>query len=129
MKINRPLIIVVVLIISGFFIWKQTSTPNLKTDTQNNVVQTDELTTIKLSSLQNGDYTPKTVKVKLGTKVRIEADPNTLTGSMGRLIIDGYELSKDITPESNVLEFIADKPGQFRMHCANNMGNGTLIVK
>jgi heme/copper-type cytochrome/quinol oxidase subunit 2 len=129
MKINKPLIIVVVLIISGFIIWKQTSPVDLKTDTQNNVVQTDELTTIKLSSLQNGDYTPKTVKVKLGTKVRIEADSNTLTGSMGRLIIDGYELSKDITPESNVLEFIADKPGQFRMHCANNMGNGTLIVK
>jgi heme/copper-type cytochrome/quinol oxidase subunit 2 len=129
MKINKPIVIVVVLIISGFLIWKQTKSPNLKTDTQNNVVQTDELTTIKLSSLQNGDYTPKTVKVKLGTKVRIEADSNTLTGSMGRLIIDGYELSKDITPESNVLEFIADKPGQFRMHCANNMGNGTLIVK
>lgn len=130
MKINRIFIaILLVVAISGVAIWLKTNPDRSNAINTDNITQSEGLTTVKLSSLQNGDYTPKNIKVKLGTKVKIEADANTLTGPMGRLIIDGYDLSKDITPDSNVLEFVADKSGQFRMHCANNMGNGILTVE
>lgn len=120
MKINKIVVAIIsMIVVSGIVFW-------INKDT--NLVQSDELTTVKLSVLQNGDYTPKSIKVKLGTKVRIEADANTLVGPMGKLIIDGYDLSKEISPSSNVLEFVADKSGKFRIHCENNMGNGTLIV-
>lgn len=130
MKINKTVIIVLTLVvISGVFLLIRKSIGGNNSQSNQNIIQTDGIATIKLSSLQNGNYVPKVVEVKLGTKVRIEADTATITGSMGEIIIDGYDVSKEIKPGDNILEFVADKPGQFRMHCANNMGNGTLIVK
>lgn len=88
-----------------------------------------DVAVIKLSSLPNGNYTTQKFEVKQGTKVRIEGDPTTLTGSMSKVIVDGYEVSKDILEGDNILEFIADKSGKFRIHCANGMGNAILTVK
>lgn len=85
--------------------------------------------TFKLSVSPEYVYTPQLMKVKAGTKVRIEGDPKTLTGSMDTLIIDGYNLSKKIKEGDNVIEFTADKKGEFKVHCANGMGNGKLIVE
>lgn len=117
-KIIAVLILIAILII-GIVIWKSSDT----------VTDSGGVKIVKLTSSTKGDYSPKVIKVKAGTKVRIEADPNTLTGSMGTLIIDELNLSKEITSGDNVLEFIADKKGKYRMHCANGMGNGTLIVE
>ncbi|MFZ3301966.1 MAG: cupredoxin domain-containing protein [Microgenomates group bacterium] len=129
MKINKITIaILLIIIISGVIVLAKNITRISRVSNNDNIIQTDEITIVKLSSLQNGDYSPKDIKVKLGTKVRIEADTNTLQGPMGKLIIDGYDLSKEISPSNNVLEFVADKSGKFRIHCENNMGNGTLIV-
>ena len=61
--------------------------------------------------------------------MRIEGDPESLSGSMDTMIVDGYELSKKVEPGDNILEFIADKTGTYKVHCANGMGNGTLIVE
>lgn len=96
----------------------------------NGVVQQEGNTAvIKLSSLPNGNYTNQKFEVKQGTKVRIEGDPTTLVGSMSQVIVDGYDVSKDIAEGDNVLEFVADKTGKFRIHCANGMGNAFLTVK
>ena len=94
-----------------------------------NVEQVGDVAVIKLSSLPNGNYTTQKFEVKQGTKVRIEGDPTTLVGSMSQVIVDDYNVSKDIAPGDNILEFIADKTGKFRIHCANGMGNGFLIVQ
>lgn len=93
------------------------------------VQQVGDVAVIKLSSLPNGNYTNQKFEVKQGTKVRIEGDPATLVGSMSKVIVDGYEVSKDIAEGDNVLEFVADKSGKFRIHCANGMGNAFLTVK
>ncbi len=93
------------------------------------VQQVGDVAVIKLSSLPNGNYTNQKFEVKQGTKVRIEGDPATLVGSMSKVIVDGYEVSKDISQGDNVLEFVADKSGKFRIHCANGMGNAFLTVK
>lgn len=95
----------------------------------NAVQQVGDVAVIKLSSLPNGNYTNQKFEVKRGTKVRIEGDPTTLVLTMSKVIVDGYEVSKDIAPGDNILEFVADKSGKFRIHCANGMGNAILTVK
>lgn len=129
MKINKVVAVGAFLVILvGFFIVKQLSK---KTDSNDvsKIVQTVGLTTIKLSALPNGTYSPQVIKVKSGTKVRIEGDPKTLSGGMDTVIIDDLNINQKISQENSIVEFTANKTGKFRMRCANNMGNGTLIVE
>lgn len=88
-----------------------------------------EVQTVKLSVDSNYVYSPQVITVKAGTTLRIEADPKTNVGGMDSVIIDDYKVSKKITPQDNVLEFVADTPGTFNIHCANGMGDGKLIVE
>jgi plastocyanin len=74
-------------------------------------------------------YTPAEIRVKQGTKVRIEGDTNTLVGCMSTVNIDGYGISKYIRSGDNVIEFTADTAGTFPIHCNMGMGNGRLIVE
>jgi plastocyanin domain-containing protein len=84
--------------------------------------------TINLGFAGN-QYSPAEIRVKQGTKVRIVADPTTLTGCMTTVNIDGYGISKYIGAGDNVIEFTADKAGTFPIHCNMGMGNGRLIVE
>jgi plastocyanin len=84
--------------------------------------------TFNLGSSGN-QYTPAEIRVKQGTKVRIVADPSTLTGCMTTVNIDGYGISKYIGAGDNIIEFTADKAGTFPIHCNMGMGNGKLIVE
>jgi plastocyanin len=78
----------------------------------------------------NGNqYTPAEIRVKQGTKVRIEGDTNTLVGCMSTVNIDGYGISKYIRAGDNVIEFTADTAGTFPIHCYMGMGNGRLVVE
>lgn len=129
MKINKVVIASATLImVIGFFTVTQTNKKTGSND-QSKIVQTAGLTTIKLSALPNGTYSPQTIKVKLGTKVRIEGDLETLSGGMDTVIIDDLNINQKISKENNIVEFTANKIGKFRMRCANNMGNGSLIVE
>jgi plastocyanin len=74
-------------------------------------------------------YTPAEIRVKQGTKLRIEGDPATLTGCMTTVNIEGYGIRKYIRAGDNVIEFTADKTGTFPIHCNMGMGNGRLIVE
>lgn len=121
------IVVIVIAVVAGV-IWYSKSTSSA-TSTSGSVQQVGDTTVIKLSSLPNGNYTTQKFEVKKGNKVRIEGDPTTLVGSMSKVVVDGYEVSKDITVDDNVLEFVADKTGKFRIHCANGMGNGFLTVK
>jgi plastocyanin len=73
-------------------------------------------------------YTPSEIRVKQGTKVRIIGDPATLTDCMSNVNIDGYVMKKHIQSGDNVIEFTANTPGSFAIHCNMGMGNGSLIV-
>jgi plastocyanin domain-containing protein len=84
--------------------------------------------TIKLVSTDSGQYVPAVIKVKLGDTVRIEGDTATLVAGMDTVVIDGYKIEKKISTDDYVIEFKADKAGDFKMNCANGMGNGRLIV-
>ncbi len=92
-------------------------------------VAADGTVIVALSSTPTGQYEPAEIKVKQGTKVRIQGDPKTLAGGMDTVIVDGYGVNKKISQGDSVVEFVANKAGEFRMHCANDMGNGKLIVQ
>ncbi|MFZ5535351.1 MAG: hypothetical protein ACOY3M_04365 [Patescibacteria group bacterium] len=121
------IVIVIIAIVAGALGY--TKFNSSATGDGKGVLMAGEVAVIKLSSLPNGNYTNQKFEVKQGTKVRIEGDPSTLVGSMSKVVVDGYELSKDITEVDNVLEFVADKSGKYRIHCANGMGNAFLTVK
>ncbi len=77
-----------------------------------------------------GQYDPAVIRVKQGTTIRIEGDPKTLSGCMAVVNIGGdYRISKLISREDNVIEFIADKTGTFPMYCDMGIGNGKLLVE
>jgi Cupredoxin-like domain len=75
-----------------------------------------------------GQYDPAVIRVKQGTTVRIEGDPQTLSGCMEVVNIDGCEISKRIAPGDNIIEFPADKAGTFPIRCNMGIGNGKLVV-
>ena len=87
-----------------------------------------DVQTFALSS-RSGQYNPAEIRVKQGTKVRIIGDPRTLSGCMEVVNIEGYGISKRITPTDYIIEFTADKPGVFPMYCNMGIGNGKLVVE
>lgn len=84
--------------------------------------------TVRLG-VSNYAYNPSEIRVKQGSTVRIEGDPGTLVGCMTFVTIPAYGISKRITQADNVIEFVAVKPGTFRISCPMGMGNGKLIVE
>ena len=97
--------------------------PGSASATENGTTQTFTL------GVNGYQYTPAEIRVKQGTKVRIEGDTNTLVGCMSTVNIDGYGISKYIQSGDNVIEFTADTTGTFPIHCNMGMGNGKLIVE
>lgn len=123
-KIVAGLALAVSLLMSGWFVF------NNKSETKSSTkVQLNSGESVTLSAAPNGAYTPQEIRVKKGTNVRIEGDLETLVGGMNTVIIDGYNVRKVIAPGDNMVEFVADKNGTFKMYCANGMGNGKLIVE
>ncbi len=128
MKMFKISIVIIVLLLVGIFILGRLGRGKNVND-EKEILQTEGLTTVKLSSSSDGTYSPQIIKVKVGTRIRIEGDPKTLSGGMDTVIVDGYNIKKKISVDSNTFEFVANSKGQYRVHCANNMGNGTLIVE
>lgn len=121
--------ILVIIILLGIGGWFASGKNKAGTKSESNEkTQSNQEESIKLSSAPSGAYIPKEIKVKKGTKVKIEGDLETLVGGMDTVIIDEYNIRKLIAPGDNLVEFVADKFGTFRIYCANGMGNGKLIV-
>ncbi|MEW5955956.1 MAG: cupredoxin domain-containing protein [Candidatus Micrarchaeota archaeon] len=95
------------------------------TPTPTPIVQ--EAKTVRLA-VKGGYYDPRTITVSKGTRLRIEADPNTFRGCMTTILFPDFGVSKRITPSDNVVEFVADKTGSFPFSCPMGMGQGTLVV-
>ncbi len=75
--------------------------------------------------LKSGYYNPREIKVKVGDKIRLFADADTLTGCMHTVIVQNYG---KIVAGGAPLEFIADKPGTYRISCPMGMGGGRLSI-
>lgn len=88
---------------------------------------TGETVTIPIKVV-NGYYEPREIRVKQGTKVRLELDRASFVGCMVVFNIWGYGVQQNIR-NSNVVEFVADKVGTFRTSCSMGMGDGRFIVE
>ncbi len=76
----------------------------------------------------NGLYDPREIRVKEGTKVRIELDRNSFLGCMTSFNIWGLGISASAR-QNNIVEFVADKPGTYKTSCPMGMGDGKFIVE
>ncbi|PIT84558.1 hypothetical protein COU37_02655 [Candidatus Micrarchaeota archaeon CG10_big_fil_rev_8_21_14_0_10_45_29] len=78
-------------------------------------------------SYSGGYYSPRTITVNEGDKVRIEFDQKKFTGCMTTFNI--YNLGiKAYVPNTPFVEFVADKPGEYRTGCNMGMGDGKIVV-
>lgn len=120
-----------IMILSSIFLLVIFAGCTSVTDNNNikKIAPNGETKTVKLSFESGTIYNPSEIRVKAGTKLIIEGDPKTLVDGMDTIIVDGYGVSKKIVEGDNKLEFIADIPGEFEIHCENQMGNGKLIVE
>lgn len=65
-------------------------------------------------------YSPERVKVNKGDRVILTFAPQDVTHG---LYVDGYGLKAEAAPgQTAVLDFVADKPGTFRLRCSVNCG-------
>lgn len=95
-----------------------------QTDQQNASEQT-----VNLALGSNGYYIPNEIRTKVGTKIILIGDTDTLRGCMQTVVINGHGITKRMVPGDNIIEFIADKPGTFSITCSMGMGVGKFIVE
>ncbi|MBU0585983.1 cupredoxin domain-containing protein [Candidatus Micrarchaeota archaeon] len=93
-----------------------------------NNISSEEKQTIQIKVV-NGYYEPREVRVKEGTYVRLELDPNTFVGCMIDFNIWGLGKRMRVSQTNNAIEFVADKPGVYDMSCNMGMGYGKFIVE
>ena len=73
-------------------------------------------------------YVVEPSALKVGVPVKMEVDLSTVTGCMRSVIIPAFNIRKNVYPNDNIIEFIPDKTGTFRIHCSMNMGQGSFTV-
>lgn len=95
----------VLAVVAGSFVPLPTGTP-----------QTREIT---LEAARYA-YSPERIKVNKGDRLILTFAPQDVTHG---IYIDGYDLKAEAAPgKTAVLDFVADKPGTFRVRCSINCG-------
>ena len=71
---------------------------------------------------ENWKWTPDTIKVPVGTKLRIQFESRDASHSFN---LKAYKIKLPL-PEGtkDELEFVADKVGEFKWYCGRPCGNG-----
>ena len=130
---------IVILIIGGFFVASLNGnvTKDISCDTESCELQNiKEFTMTSFTDVIDGEYYPqfslKNITVNKGDLVRIKI---TVTSGMHDFKIDEYDVYSE-TPlgKETIIEFVADKPGEFVYYCTKPghraKGHwGTLTVK
>lgn len=83
--------------------------------------------TVKLTVVDNA-YIVTPSKVAKGVPVRMEADPDTVKGCAGTVVISAFGVKKTIKKDDATIEFTPDKDGTMAIVCGMNMVKGALVV-
>lgn len=121
---NKKIIAIVVLILVGgvsFMFWgnKNNTVNTGVVSTENFSGEVKEFTMTSFVNMVNGkpkpEYSLKEIVVKRGDKVRIKI---TVTSGMHDFKIDEFGVYADTKiNEENIVEFVADKAGEFIYYC------------
>ena len=79
-------------------------------------------------SMQNWEYSPDVIRVKVGTTVSLGLDRN-VQGCFRDLVLPELGLKKYLATPNDRLVFIPTKKGRYTFACSMNMGSGTIIVE
>jgi plastocyanin domain-containing protein len=89
--------------------------------------QGKKVQTVKLHVVDNAYVvTPSTVTK--GVPVRLQADPETVKGCAGTVVISAFGVKKTVTKEDAVIEFTPTKTGTIQIACSMGMVKGALTV-
>ncbi len=119
--------ILIILLIAGMFLLKNTSTKDLR--------QTSETTTATATlemqkvviGVKNYNYYPNTISIKSGQPVSLSLD-SSVSGCLRDFTIRSIGVSKFLKTPQDTVEFTIAKPGTHTFACSMGMGTGTLIV-
>jgi len=119
------LIIVILLVIGGVFFLNQKK-PAMK---QESTTTTTALNPVKEFSMiaKKWQFDPSTINVKQGDKVRLKIKSIDVTHGFSLL---DFNVNENLAPEKEVVvEFIADKKGEFSFFCSVFCGEGHSGMK
>lgn len=104
---------------------------NLTNNAVLNEVQPSESGDVQIINLgfKGFNYDPEIIRVKYNVPVRIVVDTNTVRGCMTNINIPAFGISKTVTKNNNIIEFIPTKKGTFKFSCPMGMGTGNIIVE
>lgn len=80
------------------------------------------------TQLQSGSYTPITVQQGVPVKWTIKADSSAINGCNGIVTIPQYNISKQLQPGDNEIDFTPDKTGTIPYTCSMGMISSTISV-
>ena len=127
------LLLLVVLVIIGFFAFASANKTNQETSnkaTENNInlgAQSNEYQEVKLK-FENYEYKLYPSNLKKDVPVRMNVDLDSVYGCMRDVVISAFNVRKYVKDGDNIIEFTPNKTGTFNIACSMNMGRGRFTV-
>lgn len=124
----------VLVIIMGTFMFQSGITlsgiafPAASGSTNSNAATVKDGIQTVTSRLSSGRYEPITVQKGIPVKWTILAEEGDINGCNNSIIIPEYELTYDVAPGENVIEFIPTKSGTFPYSCWMGMIRSKITV-
>lgn len=116
--------IVIVLVVAGFFLLPASNGEKIKITSANN---NGEIQVVKMH-VEGSQYVLEPSTVKMGVPVRLEADISRMPGCSKSFVISEFGVRKVFSSGDNTLEFTPNKAGTFYIACSMNMYKGSLTV-
>jgi plastocyanin domain-containing protein len=77
-----------------------------------------------------GGYTPNTIEVPLGSRVRLTFDRQEDNPCSEEVVVPDFGIRRDLPAfAKTVVEFTADSPGRHEFACGMGMLRGSILVK
>ena len=77
-----------------------------------------------------GGYTPNTIEVPLGSRVRLTFDRQEDNPCSEEVVVPDFGIRRDLPAfAKTVVEFTADTPGRHEFACGMGMLRGSILVK
>lgn len=93
---------------------------------EKNVIQGDYQEVVV--GMKDYNYYPNTIKIKAGVPVRMRLD-DSVYGCFRDLTIREFGVREYLINPDDYVEFVPDRPGNYKFACSMGMGYGTLIVE